>query len=200
MSTYKYLPGSDNRREAVELDVTQNGQYITTCVVNVQMLLDGLEVFPCNSNIMDDVKLTPQQRLQILELVQAERKRITDSYPIKTCEGWNESGLPTFEDYCFPGDKVDEAMVDNFVDMLSPITLSASCVQVGEPYSHEQDIYGNYKPTYITFHRFGKDIWQFDGFCFKGENQNRVTGTSKIQQLIDETRKEREKRIIREDA
>lgn len=92
MTQYKYLRGSQDSREAVEFDITRRGQYITTCVVDVDLLISGLKAFPCGNG--DDVKLTAQQRLAILELVQAERKRITDSYPVKTCEGWQASGFP----------------------------------------------------------------------------------------------------------
>lgn len=90
MTQYKYLRGSQDSREAVEFDITRRGQYITTCVVDVDLLISGLKAFPCGNG--DDVKLTAQQRLAILELVQAERKRITDSYPVKTYEGWQASG------------------------------------------------------------------------------------------------------------
>lgn len=85
MTQYKYLRGSQDSREAVEFDITRRGHYITTCVVDVDLLISGLKAFPCGNG--DDVKLTAQQRLAILELVQVERKRITDSYPVKTYEG-----------------------------------------------------------------------------------------------------------------
>lgn len=118
MAEYTYHRGSQNSREAVEFDITRRGQYITTCVVDVDLLICGIKAFPCGNG--DDVKLTPEQQLAILETVQQERKRITDSYPVKTYEGWHESGLPTFEDYCFPGDTVDEAMVEYFVNSVPP--------------------------------------------------------------------------------
>ena len=86
MSQYVYYRGSRSSREAVTYDIIRGGQYITTCVVDVQLLLCGIKAFPCGNG--DDMKLTAQQRLEILETVQAERKRITDSYPVKTYEGW----------------------------------------------------------------------------------------------------------------
>ena len=129
MTQYKYLRGSQDSREAVEFDITRRGQYITTCVVDVDLLISGLKAFPCGNG--DDVKLTAQQRLAILELVQAERKRITDSYPVKTCEGWQASGLSSFEDYCFPGDRVDDDMVQHFVDSVPPVLMLSFCTQGG---------------------------------------------------------------------
>lgn len=188
MTQYKYLRGSQDSREAVEFDITRRGQYITTCVVDVDLLISGLKAFPCGNG--DDVKLTAQQRLAILELVQAERKRITDSYPVKTCEGWQASGLSSFEDYCFPGDRVDDDMVQHFVDSVPPVLMLSFFTQGGEPYSNEVDERGASRPTYITFHDLGGGYWQFDGYCFYKENTNRYTRKSRLEERIDETQRE----------
>lgn len=133
MAQYVYYRGSQGSRETVTYDIVRGSQYITTCVVDVQLLLCGVKAFPCGNG--DDVKLTAQQRLEILETVREERKRITDRYPVKTYEGWQESGLPSFEDYCFPGDKVDDDMVQHFVDSVPPVLMLSFCTQAGEPYS-----------------------------------------------------------------
>lgn len=191
MAEYRYLRGGRDSREAVEFDLKKRGQYITTCVVNVDLLICGIKAFPCGNG--DDVKLTPEQQLEILELVQAERKKITDSYPVKTLKGWNESSLRTFEEYCFPGDTVDEALVDHFVNLLPPETMRSTCTQTGEPFSHEKDEQGRYRPTYDTFHRLSDGLWQFDGHCFSGENKNRFTGKPRLEERIDEARREVER-------
>ena len=194
MSQYVYYCGSQSNREAVAYDITRRGQYITTCVVDVQLLLCGIRTFPCGNG--DDVKLTAQQRLEILETVQAERKRITDSYSVKTYEGWQASGLPSFEDYCFPGDTVDGELVTHFVNDLPPALMRSTCTQAGGELSCEGDEHGGYKPTYITFHRINADggLWRFDGYCFCGENENRVTRKSRLEERIDEARREVEAR------
>jgi hypothetical protein len=188
MTQYKYLRGSQDSREAVEFDITRRGHYITTCVVDVDLLISGLKAFPCGNG--DDVKLTAQQRLAILELVQVERKRITDSYPVKTYKVWQASGLPSFEDFCFPGDKVDDDMVQHFVDSVPPVLMLSFCTQGGEPYSSEVDERGASRPTYITFHDLGGGYWQFDGYCFYKENTNRYTRKSRLEERIDEARRE----------
>lgn len=190
MAQYTYYRGSQSSREAVTYDITRRGQYITTCVVDVQLLLCGIKAFPCGNG--DDVKFTAQQRLEILETVQAERKRITDRYPVKTYEGWQESGLPSFEDYCFPGDMVDGELVTHFVNDLPPALMRATCTQAGGEFSCEGDEHGGYKPTYITFHRIDADggLWRFDGYCFYGQNENRYTRKSRLEELIDEARRE----------
>lgn len=185
--TYRYYQGSETRREMVEFDITKNGRYLTTCAVDVDLLLCGITVFPCGNG--DDVLLSAQQQLGILRVVRAERKRITDSYPVKTYRGWRESGLPVFEDYCFPGDKVDEEMVEHFINSVPPVLMRASCTQAGEPYSSEKDERGIYRSTYLTFHCLGGCRWRFDGYCFEGETKNRVLCKSKIERLIDEAQR-----------
>lgn len=195
MTPYKYLRGSRDSREAVEYEITRRGQYITTCVVDVDLLLCGIKAFPCGNG--DDVQLTPEQRLEILELVQGERKRITDSYPVKTYYGWHRSGLPMFEDYCFPDDMVDEEMVENFVNAVPPVLMYSTCAQAGEPFTHERDEAGRYRPTYATFHRAESGLWQFDGYCFEGENKNRVAETysqQRFEERLAEARREVERR------
>lgn len=188
MTQYRYLRGSQDSREAVEYDITRRGQYITTCVVDVELLICGIKAFPCGNG--DDETLTPEQRLAILETVQAERKRITDRYPVKTLAGLRESGLRTFEEYCFPGDKVDDDMVQHFVDSVPPVLLLSFCTQAGEPFSHEEDERGAYRPTYTTFHDLGGGYWQFDGYCFYKENVNRYAHRTRLEERIEEARRE----------
>ena len=161
MAQYVYYRGSQGSRETVTYDIVRGSQYITTCVVDVQLLLCGVKAFPCGNG--DDVK---------------------------TYEGWQESGLPSFEDYCFPGDKVDDDMVQHFVDSVPPVLMLSFCTQAGEPYSSEADERGVRRPTFTTFHDLGGGYWQFDGYCFYKENTNRYTRKPRIEELIDEARRE----------
>lgn len=193
MTQYKYLRGSRDSRETVEFDITRRGQYITTCVVYIDLLICGIKAFPCGNG--DDEKLTAQQRLEILELVQMERKRITNSYAVKTLKGLRESGLSAFEDYCFPGDKVDEEMVEYFVNSVPPVLALSFCTQGGEPWSHEPDGDNGYRPTYVTFHDLGGGYWQFDGYCYYKENVNRYTRRSRLEERIEEARREVEAHV-----
>ena len=190
MALYRYIRGSRDNREAVEFDISKRGQYITTCVVNVDLLLCGIKTFPCGNG--DDVKLAGQQQLAILELVQAEREKITSNIEVKTMESWYGSGL-NFDDYCFPGDTVGEDIVDYFVNVVPPVTLRYDCIQAGEEHSSEPDGSGKYRATYTTFHRTGDGRCRFDGYCFEGENQNRVEKTysqQRFERRLAEARKE----------
>ncbi len=184
---YVYHRGSRNSRETIEFDIVRGDQYITTCVVDVDLLICGFNIFPCGNG--NDVKLTPEQELHVLEMVQYERKKITDSYPIKTYDGWEESGLPKFEDYCFPSDEVDEAMVEHFITSVPPVLMWSSCMQAGEPYSIALDeSSGRLRDTYTTFHKT-MGHWIFDGYCFFAKNENMNTGVPQIQRRIDRLRR-----------
>ena len=190
---YKYLRGSRDSREIVEFDISKRGQYITTCVVDVDLLLCGILSFPCGNG--DDVTLTGQQQLDILELVQAEREKITSGIEVKTMESWYGSGL-NFDDYCYPGYTVGEDNVDYIENVVSPVTLRYDCMQAGEEHSCEPDGSGKYRATYTTFHRTGDGRCRFDGYCFKGENQNRVEKTysqQRFEKRLAEAREEAER-------
>lgn len=75
------------------------------------------------------------------------------------------------------GDYVEQAVVDDAMNMLPPACMRSSCSQVGEPYSHRQDPdTGRWRATYATFKRVtsGSDgIWEYCGHCFCGENEER---------------------------
>ena len=120
MAQYKYLRGTCDSRESVEFDISKHSQYITTCVVDADLLLCGIKTFPCNDG--DDVKLTAQQQLDILELLLAERDKITSGIAVKTMESWYGSGL-NFDEYCFPGDTVGEDVVDYFVNVSHDLNM-----------------------------------------------------------------------------
>lgn len=186
----KYYKGSVNSRESVEIDVLEeNGDYITTCVVDVGLLVCGISGFPCGNG--NDIDFTPEQQLTILRFVQKERKRLTEGIYIKTMDGWHESGLPTFEDYFAPGDRVSEDIVDYFANSVPPVTLRSGFVQAGEAYSFEKDPETeNFRSTYITFSRIKARHWRFEGYCFKDSNANRATCKKRLEERISEVERE----------
>lgn len=184
----KYYRGSRDSYEMVEFDIEKNGRYITTCVINVNLLLCGIKAFPCGNG--DDYRLTPEEELEVLETVQKERKKLTDAETVKTLDGWHRSGLPTFEDYCFPGDTVSDDIVDYFINSVPPVLMRSTCTQAGEAYSREPDGDGKCRNTYTTFHREPGGNWIFDGYCFYESNENRVNRLSRLDKRISEVRRE----------
>ena len=185
MGVYRYFRGTRDSRESVEFDIfTRNGDYKTTCAVNVDLLICGIGNHPCGNG--DDCKLTPEQALDILLTVQKERRKLTDGIEVKSLKSWYESGLPTFEDYFRPGDTVEEDIVENLVNSVPPRTLRSDCTQAGEPYSIARGADGRYRDTYTTFHRIEGGLWKYDGECFSGKNENMEHGPSRLEKAIAE--------------
>ena len=193
---YTYYRTEDKNREAVDFNIMDGEQYVTTCVVDVDLLICGVKKFPCGNG--NDETLTPQQRLEILELVRRERKGITSRERVKSLKGWRESGL-NFEEYILPGNEVMQGIVDEIVNGIPPVSLRKDCTQAGEPFSSEPTGNGGVMDTYITFRRIeeflwrGERIWIFDGYCFRGENENRYRGKSQLERAIDKVKAEMEK-------
>lgn len=89
---------------------------------------------------------------------------------------WTEDDF-SYENACI-GDYVEQTVVDNAMNCLSPACMRADCAQLGEPYSHREDPEtGKWKATYATFKKVAGEwpnaIWQYCGHCFRGENVER---------------------------
>lgn len=201
MSMYKYGPcryfkGTRDSRESVEFNIyyARSGNFLTTCVVNVDLLMCGIGTHPCGNG--DDHRLPPEQALNVLLTVQEERRKLTEGIEVKSLKSWQESGLPYFEDYFQPGDIVEADIVDNLVNSLPPRTLRSTCTQSGEPYSSAKAENGNYYATYTTFHRVEDGKWKYDGECFAGKNENQTHGPSRLEKAITQAREavERQRR------
>lgn len=195
MAQYRYFRGSKDSFEAVEFDITKDGGslYITTCVINVCLLLAGVKAFPCGNG--DDIRLTPEQQLEVLEFLQAERKKITEGEAVKTLDGWRKSGLHSWEEYCKPGELVTEDIVDWFVNGVPPITLHSGYAQAGEAHSMEHDDNEIWRDTYTTFTYHGKDeagrsLWLYNGYCFKNGTDNKASTETSLERRIEAVREE----------
>ena len=171
MYQYNYYRGSKNNSEAVEFTVKSDMYGSTTCVVNVDMLLCGVKIFPCADG--NDFSLNKAVTLDILSLVKKRRDDIRKQEPVKSVQGWENSGLRNLSDYLTVGDVVDEDMVDDFRNSLPPRTDYRALLQMGEPYSHVDSDEGQFKATYTTF-SYKEGQWVFMGYCFAGETKNRV--------------------------
>lgn len=97
---------------------------------------------------------------------------------LRTMDGWTEAADKSkdrwnfmWKDYASIDDEVSEDVIDNFTDILPPRTMSASMLQVGEPYSHEVDKDGNLKATWMTFEKV-ESKWYYRGHCFAGRTEH----------------------------
>lgn len=187
---YKYYKGGEAARETVEFEVPDDLYGTTTCVVDIPTLIDGyITAYPCGSGA--DYRLTVEEHSEILETVKRERSRYTEAQ-IKTLDGWKQSGIGSFDDFCEPGDLVDEEIVEHFVNSVPPHMMRGDCTQAGEPYSIEKDPKtGKYRNTWTTFHREEGSLWRFDGACFTGENVHRAGEMSKLENAINGLRGKR---------
>lgn len=87
-----------------------------------------------------------------------------------TVEMWEK--CERFDDLVEPGDSVDEAIVDNFRDILPPAMMLPGFLQVGEACDHVKDESGRYRATYATFAKDQTGKWIFYGECFAGTTKN----------------------------
>lgn len=85
-----------------------------------------------------------------------------------TMEMWEKAG--DFEKAADPGDRVEEDVVQNFLDCVPPAVNCSDLVQVGEPYSHEfHPQKERFLPTFTTFKKVDGS-WIYCGHCFYGES------------------------------
>lgn len=178
-----YYKGERNSMERVGVTFT-HGDYIDDCVVvKIDLLCDMREQYFVDGKSMR-YRLTVDNILEILRFAQAEREKILAAYPIKTYEGWSESGVGNFGEYCKPGEQVDDALVDYFLNVVPPATFRSNLIQAGEPYSNEFDSEtGKYRSTFMTFAVID-GVWRYCGVCFAGQTQNRETCQSRLDRAI----------------
>lgn len=78
----------------------------------------------------------------------------------------------SFSSWARVGDIVDEHIVEEFRDCISPIAYDAMYLQCGEPYTHEfNPKTRKWEPAFITF---AKDVgvWVYKGICFYKEYED----------------------------
>lgn len=185
---FRYYKGDKDNYEMIELQLHKGGRYITTVVVNVQLLMAGHKTFPCGNG--DDFNFDTPLYYDLLMFLKEQREKLKSGYEVKTKAAWYASGLPTFEDFFDVGDTVDDELVQDMVDSVPPVLWRDSCTQIGEAYSSEYDEdRQRHRDTYITFHKAATGRWVFDGYCFKGENKNRHTCPSQLDTMIAEAEK-----------
>lgn len=88
---------------------------------------------------------------------------------MKTMKDYQLSEAQTFEEFFVPGDIVGKDVVENFRNVLPPITDYSYLMQMGEPYSFVDG-----KSTYMTFSN-EPEGWVYRGNCHKGEKENPFT-------------------------
>ncbi len=90
-----------------------------------------------------------------------------------TFDLWVATGR-SFTDIAMPGEEVDKAIVDYFINVIMPASLQAGYVQMGEPHSFCEDENGEWRETYLTFSQNEHGQWIYNGPCFRGETKCRL--------------------------
>ena len=68
------------------------------------------------------------------------------------------------------GDYVSREVAEWIVECVPPITYGGGLIQCGEPYDSALDKTTNrYRPVYLTLRHVGNGVWEFLGYCFKGQ-------------------------------
>lgn len=98
-----------------------------------------------------------------------------EGVPLSESQSYNGKEVIDKEHYfgldaCEIGDYFTEDMVNDFMDMLPPACWRSDCAQIGEPSSYRIDENGNTHATYPTFKKVAKNVWEYCGECFRGEN------------------------------
>lgn len=141
-----------------------------TVDVNVSQMLNGGFRYKDQTGSLIDLSLT--QKYAALQTAVIAQDRLKYNGKRKTFDEWSESGAIDFDSYVGLGDEVDEAIVDNFLELLPPACNTSRLMQMGEPNEHFPDGKGSFLPTYMTFEKVdGK--WYYRGYCFHCETINR---------------------------
>ena len=100
--------------------------------------------------------------------------------PLNLKANGNFNGKPVYNldtiywDAMFPGDYVDQDVVDFILDAVPPVCMRSDCLQLGEPYSGRYDEEkGEWRMTYLTLKKVADNVFEYCGHCFRGENVER---------------------------
>mgnify|MGYP001668208781 CR=1 FL=1 len=139
--------------------------------IPVEAFLGHLKQFKNQDGKM--IKLSPEQIYAVLLCFYNESNKYRFNDQRKTMDEWTRSGMPSFEYYARVGDIVDEAIYENFLDILPPAAMSSGYLQVGEPIDHLKDDDGISKAVYMTF-AMKDGEWRYLGNCFYRKTENRT--------------------------
>lgn len=141
-----------------------------TVEVDVSQMLNGGRRYKDQTGNLVDLSIT--QRYAALQTAVIAQDRFKYNGNKKTLDEWSDSGALDFDSYVGMGDEVDEAIVDNYLELLPPACYTSHLMQMGEPNDHLPDEKGNFLPTFMTFEKVdGK--WYYRGYCFHCETRNR---------------------------
>lgn len=179
-NSFGFLPIRFTENETGEIKTafgtTETGSYVLLqdgddeIKVDIESFLSHLLTFP--NQHKEPVRLNPGQIFAVLQCFICKSNLCRNSENHKTLDEWTTSGMPNFDWFAKPGDIVDEAIYQNFLNILPPAAMSYGYLQVGEPFDHVPDENGNWKPIFMTFAQEDKE-WRYLGYCFLHGTENK---------------------------
>ena len=114
---------------------------------------------PISQIIQGSINKYNAKRDNSVKYMQEVHKRALERSIVATKADWDGSGL-TLDKFLKINHPVDEALVMYFIEVLPPVTWSATCIQIGEPY--DSDNKGRF--TYSTIEKYPYfDKWIYTG-------------------------------------
>lgn len=110
-----------------------------------------------------------------LYLQERELEGLPDKVPCRILEGkmvYNRDWL--YFDALVPGDLIEEEVINELMDVVPPVSMSAGYLQVGEPYA-TKILDGVERNVYSTYRKVAEETWKYCGVCFCGEKTERGT-------------------------
>lgn len=87
---------------------------------------------------------------------------------MKTLNEWNESKI-CLSNFLNIGDEVDEEIAEYILCVLPPATWTKECIQMGEPYTHNNEG----RAMYLTIEKKAiGDNWIYTGIKCRPQKQN----------------------------
>lgn len=100
------------------------------------------------------------------EICDCQREE-TEAVKVLTMDDWRKAG--SFDKLAKPGDVVEEAIVEEFRNIIPPVNNGRRVMQCGEPYEHRYDPERDrWRATYTTF-KLEAGYWFYCGHCFLGK-------------------------------
>lgn len=164
----EYNPGSQSNGENITL-FYKTADKLRTVTVDISLLNPRRKIGIDQDN--NEVVLTPGEIYNVQLTLVSGREKLRAKEYIKSLKGWQESGIPSFGDYVFPGEPVTDSFVKYYTDILPPTIQKPGYLQAGGECCQLKDVDGKYKPCYLTFVRHD-NVWFYAGICFFGKAEN----------------------------
>ncbi len=165
----EYSPGSKIDEEHVTLFYkSDNG--IRSVSVTAENLFN--ENYIGTTQDGNTVKLKPAEIYNATLFILNGRSHYRRENEPKTLNSWLNCGIPDLFDYVYPGDEVEEELIDHFIKDMEGTYKRCDYIQAGKAISVRYDNQSSVWPAYHTFALNENDKWCYIGICREKDNKN----------------------------